>query len=628
MSLIEQQQLLIEPYGGKLVNLFVTDEERDELRARARALPQLQLTTRNVCDLEVLATGGFSPIETFMGEADYRRVLEEMRLANGTLFPLPITLTAKRDAALKLDSEIALTDQHNNLLSVLRVEEIYEWNRESEARLAYNTNDLRHPMVAEMNSWGELCISGTLRVLQVPRHYDFCGLRLTPNEVRQRLAAFGHRNVVAFQTRNPLHRAHEELMKRASQSVDGALLLHPVVGMTKAGDIDHFTRVRSYKILAQHYSDRQRLTLALLPLAMRMAGPREALWHAIIRRNFGANHLIIGRDHASPGKNSNDLPFYGPYDAQKLVAKYCDEIGVRPMPFSELHYIPEEDRYEEISRIPTGKRTVSISGTQVREDYLQRGRTLPAWFTRPEVAEILAQSHPPRHRQGFCLWFTGLSGAGKSTTAEVLIVKLLEHGRQVTALDGDVVRTHLSKGLGFSKEDRDMNIRRIGYVASEIVRHGGGVICAAVSPYCATRNECRSMVGSDRFFEIFVDTPLEVCELRDVKGMYRQAREGKIKGFTGVDDPYEPPISPEIVIDTVMQSPQENAERILRYLIDRGFVLPTEEQSDREKNLVKTVSDLRFPGQRFPDWKQTQQESDAAFCPQCAFAIGDAIQPN
>jgi sulfate adenylyltransferase len=344
--------------------------------------------------------------------------------------------------------------------------------------------------------------------------------------------------------------------------------------LTKPGDIDHFTRVRSYKVLAERYYDPSRMMLALLPLAMRMAGPREALWHAIIRRNFGANHLIVGRDHASPGRDSKDRPFYGPYDAQELVAKFEGETGVKPVPFSELLYIPEEDRYEESSRIPEGKRTASISGTEVRERYLQRGRQLPDWFTRPEVASILAEAHPPRHGQGFCIWFTGLSGAGKSTTAEILAVKLLENGRRVTVLDGDVVRTNLSKGLGFGKEDRDTNIRRIGFVAAEIARHGGAVVCAAVSPYRATRNECRALVGGDRFVEVFVDTPLDVCESRDVKGMYRQAREGKIKNFTGVDDPYESPHNAELTLDTVARTAEENAERILAYLVEKGFVRP------------------------------------------------------
>ena len=386
--------------------------------------------------------------------------------------------------------------------------------------------------------------------------------------------ALGHSEVVAFQTRNPLHRAHEELTKRAAQEIDGALLLHPVVGMTKAGDIDHYTRVQSYKVLAEKYYDPNRMLLALLPLAMRMAGPREAVWHTLIRRNFGANHFIVGRDHASPGLDSHNRPFYGPYDAQRLLEKHSVELGVQPMFFSEMVYLTEEKRYEESSLVAQGHRTASISGTKVREDFLQRGRPLPSWFTRPEVAGILSAAHPPRHRQGFCLWFTGLSGSGKSTTANILTIMLLEHGRQVTVLDGDVIRTHLSKGLGFSKEDRETNIHRIGFVASEVVRHGGGVICAAISPYRATRNECRTMVGSDRFCEIFVATPLEVCEDRDPKGMYALAREGQIKGFTGVDDPYEPPHNAEITLDTVNCSAEENAERIISYLLKRGFIQP------------------------------------------------------
>lgn len=571
---------MIEPYGGQLVNLLVEGEERASLLARAAQLPRLQLTPRNICDLELLATGAFSPVKRFFGKADYQRVLAEMRLGGGTLFPIPLTLPVSAYAGLRLDAEVMLADQQNNLLAVMRVEELYEWDRESEAQQVYGTQDPRHPLVAEMRSWGKYNLSGELRVLALPRYYDFSALRLTPQQVRRRLAALGHPNVVAFQTRNPLHRAHEELTARAAQAIDGTLLVHPVVGLTKPGDIDHYTRVRTYRMLAERYYDRRRMLLALLPLAMRMAGPREALWHAIIRRNFGANHLIVGRDHASPGLDSQDRPFYGPYEAQKLMVTHAEEIGVRPVPFSELVYLPEEDRYEELSRVPSGKRTASLSGTEVRERYLQKGVTLPAWFTRPEIAAILAEAHPPRHRQGFCLWFTGLSGAGKSMTAGVLSSMLLEHGRQVTVLDGDVVRTHLSKGLGFSTEDRDTNIRRIGFVASEIVRHGGGVICAAVSPYRATRNECRALVGGERFIEVYVNTPLEVCEGRDAKGMYALARAGKIKNFTGIDDPYEPPHDPELVIETINRTAEENAGRILSHLITQGFVLPASSNDD------------------------------------------------
>ena len=563
---------LIAPYGGTLVDLMVPAEARDDVKAHASQLPSIQLSARAVCDLELLATGAFSPLARFMGHADQQRVLEEMRLQNGTLFPLPVTLPVEASPALHLDRDLALRDAKNDLLAVMTLEEISPWEFADVAHKALGTLDPRHPLVAEMHHWGKLHISGPLRVLQLPRHYDFQELRLTPAQTRARLEGFGYANVVAFQTRNPLHRVHEELTKRAAQEVNGVLLLHPSVGMTKPGDVDHYTRVRAYKALAARYYDPHRILLALLPLAMRMAGPREALWHALIRRNHGANHFIVGRDHAGPGNDSAGKPFYGPYDAQDLLQRYSAELGVHMVPFSELLYLPDETRYEEVSRIPTGTRTASISGTQVREQYLNKGQKLPSWFTRPEVAEILAETYPPRHRQGVCIWFTGLSGAGKSTTAEVLTVLLLEHGRQITMLDGDVVRTHLSQGLGFSKEDRDTNIRRIGFVAAEIVQHGGVVICAAVSPYRATRNDVRNLVGSEHFVEVFVDTPLAVCEERDTKGMYAKARRGEIKDFTGIDDPYEPPDSPEITLDTVTHTPENNARLILQHLIQLGFV--------------------------------------------------------
>lgn len=567
--------ILITPFGGRLINLLVSDEERADLQTRANSLPRLRITQRTACDLELLATGAFSPLRGFMDHKDYARVLEEMRLANGRLFPIPITLPADPLPDLKLDQEIALADQQNELLAVMRVEEIFEWDREKEARLAYGTTDLRHPVVAEMNSWGKLNISGTLRVLNLPRHHDFRSLRLAPIQVRERLAAKGRANVVAFQTRNPLHRAHEEMMLRAGRQVDGTLLLHPVVGMTKPGDIDHYTRVRTYKALVEHFCDHDRIVLALLPLAMRMAGPREALWHAIIRRNFGANHFIVGRDHASPGSDSKGRPFYGAYAAQELVAKHSDEVGVRLIPFSELAYLPAEDAYEEVSPA-NANAAVPLSATNVKESYLQKGLPVPGWYMRPELASILVQSSPPRHQQGFCVWFTGLGASGKSTTAEILTVKLLESGRRVTLLDGDVVRTHLSKGLGFSKEDRDTNIRRIGFVAAEIVRHGGAVICAAVSPYRATRNECRALIGDERFIEVFVNTPLDVCEQRDTKGIYQQARAGKVKHVTGIDDVYEAPANTEIELDTVEHAAEENAARVFACIVDRGFVPQTE----------------------------------------------------
>lgn len=566
------EKVLIPPYGGKLINLIVAESERDEISAQATHYPDIQLSDRALHDLELLAVGGYSPLDRFMGKDDYQRVLTEMRLAEGTLFPIPITLTINKEDLPTRAEWVALRDSRNYLIAIMRIDEVFTWDPQREARLVLGTTDHRHPLVSEMERWGDLCISGELKVVNPPKYYDFKDIRCTPAETRTLLSAMGNKNVVAFQTRNPMHRVHEELTKLAANQVGGSLLIHPVVGMTKPGDVDHFTRVRVYKALTENYYDKKSTVLSLLPLAMRMAGPKEALWHAIIRRNYGANHFIVGRDHAGPGNDSAGKPFYGPYEAQEMVRQYEDEVGVKMVPFQWMVYLPDDEKYVPADQVPEGAKVNTISGTQVREDYLAKGKLLPEWFTRKETAEILAEVHPPNHKRGLCLWFTGLSGCGKSTIASALIPMLMEHGRQATVLDGDVVRTHLSKGLGFSKEDRDINILRIGFVAGEIARHNGTVICAAISPYRATRNEARKMSGEDRFVEIYVDTPLEVCEARDIKGLYAKARRGEIKGFTGIDDPYEEPVDPEIVLNTVNTTPDENARSIIEYLMEQGYI--------------------------------------------------------
>jgi sulfate adenylyltransferase len=568
---------IITPYGGQLVDLRVAPERHASLLNDAKTLPKIVLSERECCDLELLAVGGFSPLKGFMNQADYQSVVQTLYLADGkTVFPLPITLCLPDESDIKTGDDVALCDRRNEILAVMRAEDVFSWDFEKDVKALLGTTDTRHPMVAEMAGWSKRFVGGTLQVLRLPTHYDFTDLRHTPAQTRALLDQINAQKVVAFQTRNPLHRAHEELTKRACEQVGGVLLLHPVVGMTKAGDVDHYTRVRAYKALVDNYYPADQVLLALLPLAMRMGGPREALLHMLIRRNYGASHFIVGRDHAGPGNDSQGQPFYGAYDAQDLAVKYAPEIGVEVIPFKMMVYLPDQDCYQEADSVPADVRTLNLSGTQVRDDYLAKGKPLPEWFTRPEVAQILAQTYPPRHKQGICIWFTGLSGAGKSTTAEILSVLLLEHGRDATFLDGDVVRQHLSKGLTFSREDRDANITRIGYVASEIVRHGGIAICAAISPYQSTRDRVRQMVSAyahgSNFVEIFVDTPLSVCEERDTKGMYAKARAGEIKQFTGIDDPYEAPIKPEIVLDTVNHSAEENAGRIIVYLQQQGFI--------------------------------------------------------
>jgi sulfate adenylyltransferase len=498
-----------------------------------------------------------------------------MRLADGTLWPIPILLDVTPQTAdtLRPGGMLALRDPEGVMLAALRVEEVWEPDREVSAQATFGTTNPDHPGVSHLlHKSNGVAVGGRLEGVQLPAHYDFRHLRHTPAELRAELAREGWRRVVAFQTRNPMHRAHCELTLRAAKQARANLLLHPTVGMTKPGDLDHYTRVRCYQAVLPRFPQHT-VKLSLLPLAMRMAGPREALLHAIIRKNYGCTHFIVGRDHAGPGADRQGRPFYGPYDAQELLRAHQEELGVEMVPFQMVSYVEELDTYLPQDEIPAGARTLDISGTELRRR-LQEGRELPAWFTYPEVAEELRRTHPPRHRQGFTVFFTGLSGAGKSTIASVLLVKLLETGgRPVTLLDGDVVRKNLSSELSFSKEHRDINIRRIGFVASEITKNGGIAICAPIAPYDSVRQEVRSTVEpGGGFVLVHVATPIEVCEERDRKGLYAKARAGLIKEFTGISDPYEDPTDADVVIDTTSLSPEEAAQEILLYLERQGYV--------------------------------------------------------
>ncbi len=565
---------LILPYGGILIDLCASDEKYIRiLQDQTHEYRSLQLSPRSLQDLELIATGALSPLERFMGEADYRNVVKNMRLANNMVFPIPILLPIADYKSIRLGERVLLRGQQNEKIAILTVDELFERDLKNEAESVFGSSDTVHPVISEMASWGKYAVSGKLEVIRLPQHYDFLSLRLTPAQTRNELIKRGNPNVVAFQTRNPIHRAHEELTKRAAAKVGGTLLIHPTVGITKGDDVDYYTRVRAYKVLYDTYYDKNKTMLSILPMAMRFAGPREAVWHAIIRRNYGANYFIVGRNHASPGNNSEGKPFYTDYGAHDLMKQYKSEIGVEPVFFEEMVYLPGKRKYVEIKDLKKNQIFKSISGTQVRSRYLFTGKNLPAWFTRPEVASILAHTYVPYHKRGFCIWFTGLPCAGKSTIAAILQAMLRETGRVVTLLDGDVIRTHLSKGLGFSKEDRDMNVLRIGFVASEIVKHNGIVICSAVSPYENTRNAVRALMPESAFILTFVDTPLNVCEARDVKGMYRKARRGEILGFTGVSDEYEPPVSPELHVKTTRNTPEQNARIILKHLRNKGLIV-------------------------------------------------------
>ncbi len=562
-------------HGGELKDLYLPVAERQEEKRRARDMRSWDLTMRQLCDIELLLNGAFSPLEGFMTQADYDSVVERMRLANGVLWPMPITLDVTEEfaAELKPGETIALRDQEGVLIATLEVSDIYRPDKTREAQGVFRTTDEAHPGVRYlMHQAHPVYVGGKLRGVEAPTHYDFKHLRDTPREIRDRFAKLGWRKVVAFQTRNPMHRAHFELTFRAAKEVEANLLIHPVVGMTKPGDVDHFTRVRCYEHVLNHYPE-QTTTLSLLPLAMRMAGPREALWHAIIRKNYGCTHFIVGRDHAGPGVGSDGKPFYGPYDAQRLMQEYAEELDITMVPFKNMVYVEDRAQYMPEDEVDSSMRTLNLSGTELRRR-LQEGVDIPEWFSFPEVVEELRRTHPPRHKQGFTVFFTGLSGSGKSTIANALMVKLMEMGgRPVTLLDGDIVRKHLSSELGFSREHRDLNILRIGFVASEITKNGGVAICAPIAPYAATRRQVREMIEPlGGFLEIHVATPLEVCEERDRKGLYAKARAGIIKNFTGISDPYEEPENPEMRIDTTELTPDLAAHRIIVKLESLGYI--------------------------------------------------------
>jgi sulfate adenylyltransferase len=567
---------LVSPHGGELIDLIAAPERISELKAHSREWPSWDLTARQLCDLELLISGGFSPLRGFMTRTDYEGVCQKMRLASGVLWPMPITLDVTEDFAKSLKpggSKVALRDPEGVMLAVLHVEEVWQPDRKAEAKSVFNTTSHLHPgadyAINKANPW---YIGGRVEGAQAPSHYDFRALRFTPAELRSEFARLGWRRVVAFQTRNPMHRAHQELTFRAAKQVEANLLIHPSVGMTKPGDVDYFTRVRCYQLLLPKYPPGT-AKLSLLPLAMRMGGPREAIWHAIIRKNHGCSHMIVGRDHAGPGKDEHGKPFYGPYEAQEVFKKHEADIGVTMVPFNMMVYLEDQDQYFPDDQVPKDARVLNISGTELRER-LNQGREIPSWFTYPEVVQELRRSYPARHKQGLTIFFTGLSGSGKSTIANVLLTKFLETGgRPVTLLDGDLVRKHLSSELGFSKEHRDINIRRIGYVASEITKNGGIAICAPIAPYDATRKHVREMIEPlGGFILVHVSTSVEVCEQRDRKGLYAKARAGILKEFTGISDPYEEPKDAEVVINTGEVTPEEAAQEIILHLEREGFI--------------------------------------------------------
>ncbi|HVE44546.1 MAG TPA: bifunctional sulfate adenylyltransferase/adenylylsulfate kinase [Gammaproteobacteria bacterium] len=556
----------------------VTEEKQihtESIAYLSALLPSLLLTQRQLCDVELLLNGGFAPLTGFMNEADYDNVLASMRLADGSLWPMPIALDI--DAAfakdVQPDQKIALRDAEGLLIAILTVNDCWQIDKKREALSVFGTLDDAHPSVAYLNQvTKDFYIGGTLTPVTLPHHYDFTHLRRTPSDLKAHFKQCGITDVVAFQTRNPMHRAHQELTLRAIDQTGAHLLIHPVVGMTKPGDIEYYLRVRCYEHVLKVYQP-QAATLSLLPLAMRMAGPKEALWHALIRKNYGCTHFIVGRDHAGPGKDKQGNPFYDPYAAQTLTMQHQQEIGVEIVPFQEMAYSHTQQRYFPVDVFPVDETPASISGTELRQR-LQRSEDIPSWFSYPAVMAELRKAYPPKNQQGFTVFLTGLPSAGKSTLANALSLKLREMtDREISILDGDVIRTHLSKGLGFSREDRELNISRVGFVASRITKHRGIAICALVAPFRSAREQVRRMVTEvGGYIEVHVATALSICEQRDRKGMYKQARAGLISQFTGVSDVYEEPLEPEICLDTAVLDPVAAIDKLVHEIKLLGYI--------------------------------------------------------
>ncbi|MEM6311166.1 MAG: bifunctional sulfate adenylyltransferase/adenylylsulfate kinase [Pseudomonadota bacterium] len=568
---------LMENSRAPIPELFVSYDSAQKMKAEAAELTSHDLTPRQICDLELLMNGGFNPLKGFLSEADYNSVVDTMRLTTGELWPMPITLDVSEDFAqsLEIGQDIALRDQEGVILGTMTVTDRWEPNKAHEAEQVFGADDDSHPAVNYLhNTAGKIYLGGPVTGIQQPVHYDFRARRDTPNEMRAYFRKLGWRRVVAFQTRNPLHRAHQELTFRAAKESQANLLIHPVVGMTKPGDVDHFTRVRCYEAVLDKYPGAT-TSMSLLNLAMRMAGPREAVWHGLIRKNHGCTHFIVGRDHAGPGKNSAGEDFYGAYDAQDLFREHQEEMGIEMVDFKHMVYVQDRAQYEPADEIidRDDVTILNISGTELRRR-LAEGLEIPEWFSFPEVVTELRKTRPPRAEQGFTVFFTGFSGSGKSTIANALMVKLMEMGgRPVTLLDGDIVRKNLSSELGFSKEHRDLNIRRIGYVASEITKNGGIAICAPIAPYATTRRAVREDVEAfGAFVEVHVATTIEECERRDRKGLYKLAREGKIKEFTGISDPYDVPENPELSVETENVEVDNCAHQVLLKLESMGLI--------------------------------------------------------
>lgn len=591
-SVLSQRLFSLPAHGtadGELVNRLYTKgtPEYQRLVEQSDTAFELSLTKRQTCDIELLLNGGFSPLEGFMTSAEYNGVVNDSHLQDGTIWPMPICLDISEEKALEIEKSgakhIILRDGEYNPIALMDINDLWKPDKELEAEAVFG-GDPEHPAIQYLNNQtGNMYIGGKLHGFQLPPHYDYVQLRKTPHEVRDIIKQKGWQKIVAFQTRNPMHRAHIELTKRALEvAEDMNLLIHPVVGLTKPGDIDHHTRVKCIHAVLSTYPQ-DRTALSALPLAMRMGGPREAIWHCLIRKNYGMTHFILGRDHAGPGSNSKGDDFYGPYDARDAAVAAQKETGINCMSFEMMVYSPEDDVYYPQNEVPSGKKVLKLSGTEVRRR-LKTGEEIPEWFSYPKVVDILREAHPPNYKKGLTIFFTGLSGSGKSTIANALCEKLMElQNRRVSILDGDYIRKLISSELGFSEEHRNLNIKRIGFISSLVAYSGGLAIAAPIAPYKVSRDFVREVcTEAGGFIECYVKASLEICEQRDRKGLYAKARKGIIKGMTGVDDPYEEPQNAELVLDTGKLSVADAVDQVIEYLFAEGYIVKDDVKEEKK----------------------------------------------
>ncbi len=565
----------ISPYSGKLCNLIVSEKESENLKQASANYPAVTLTQRQICDLELLMNGAYSPLNGFMNEAEYESVIHTMRLKNGLLWPMPVTFDVPKDfiekGKIQIGSKIALQDGEGFMLAVLSIESIWTPNKKTEAEKVYGTISQKHPGVYYLNEKTHaIYIGGSIEGIQLPDSYVFDTYRRTPLQQRAIFAKKGWRNIIAYQTSKIIHRLQRELLLTIAKEQQGQLLIHPTIGSTKPGDTHYYTRIHCYEAVLKYFPE-QISMLSIMPLSMRMAGARESLWYGIIHQNYGCTHFIVGPNHALPPLKEDAE---SNYEAQKLIKQYQHELDIKMIPVEEHQYIPSCDCFSPVSKIKQKKeKGLRFSERKIRE-HLHLNKPIPEWCSYPEVIQEMKKAYPSRSKQGFTLFFTGLSGSGKSTIAKIVNAQLIEHGtRPITLLDGDVVRLNLSSELGFSKQHRDLNIRRIGFVANEITKNRGVAICAPIAPYTKSRRAVRELIEQHgSFIEIHVSTPLEVCEARDRKGLYAKARQGIIPEFTGISDPYETPENPELNIDTSTMMPLEAAQLVILYLFQKGYL--------------------------------------------------------